>query len=71
MKRLTPPCGKVCELRTAECKLTCCKWKKYEAEQAEYRRVREQELAKGEAYVDYTKDRRTRDLHSLHTRKRR
>lgn len=37
MTGVKPPCGKACPDRTAECKLTCDKWKVYEeAKRAEY-----------------------------------
>lgn len=44
MSGVKPPCGKACPDRTAECKLTCDKWKVYEeAKRAEYAQ-REQEF---------------------------
>ena len=37
MSGVKPPCGKACPDRTAECKLTCDRWKAYEeAKRAEY-----------------------------------
>ena len=66
MKRPTPPCGKVCELRTAECKLTCCKWKMYEAEQAEYRREREADIAREAEIVLYGKSRTSKEIRKAH-----
>lgn len=70
MKKPKSPCDKNCELRSAECKLTCCKWKMYEREQAEYRRVREHEIAMASEIVDYEKARKTKELRFAHVRKR-
>lgn len=35
MTMVKPPCGKVCPDRTVTCKLTCEKWKVYEAAKRE------------------------------------
>ena len=35
MTTVKPPCGKVCPDRTVTCKLTCEKWKVYEAAKRE------------------------------------
>jgi len=50
MLGLKNPCGKVCPLRTAECKKTCKDWRAYEIEYFE--RFKEQEKAK-EQESDY------------------
>ena len=37
------PCGKECPDRSAECKLTCEKWKEYETAYFEERKVKDKE----------------------------
>ena len=68
MTRVKPPCGKACPDRTAECKLTCDKWKVYEeAKCAEYAQ-RELEYRSQVVYGD-AQERRIRN-NALHRMRR-
>lgn len=47
------PCVKECPNRTAECKLTCEKWKEYEAEYLKERKEKERQREVAENYWRY------------------
>lgn len=50
------PCGKYCEKRTAECKLSCEDWAEYEAWKFERYRQREKEYKLQQDVWEYVTD---------------
>lgn len=57
MKKPKAPCGVDCPDRSTECKITCDKWKVYEAAIQTFRENRERERKQNAEYDGYIKHR--------------